>query len=227
MSIGTLNEGPLHQALKAVYDTDGAEAEVPIGSYVADLRHPDDVLYEIQTAGFGQMRRKLEALLPEHRVVLVHPIAGIKHIVKLPVDADGAESRRRSPKRGRIAHVVGELVSIPHLLDHPNFELEVVLTEEEEVRRFEPDRAWRRKGWVVVQRRLCQVLTRVRIRSAADLLTLLQRPLPEQFTTRELADALDEPRWVAQKLAYCLRQAGAIEVCGKQGNALSYRVPPG
>ena len=39
----------------------------------------------------------------------------------------------------------------------------------------------------------------------------------------DLADAMGQPRWLAQKLAYCLRESGAAELCGKDGNALLYR----
>lgn len=227
MNIGVYNEGPLHQALKAHYAVAGSREEVPVGAYVADVQHPDDVIYEIQTGGFGPLKRKLEALLEAHRVVLVHPVAAVRYIIKLPESVDLAPRRRRSPKRGSIAQVAGELVSIPHLLDHPNFELEVVLIEEEEVRCRAEGRAWRRRGWRVVERRLCQVLGRQRFASSADLFGLLQGPLPEPFTTVELAVAMGQPRWLAQKLAYCLRVAGCIEVCGKQGNALCYQRAPG
>jgi hypothetical protein len=48
--------------------------------------------------------------------------------------------------------------------------------------------------------------------------------LPDEFTTKELAAAMDAPRPLAQKLAYCLREAGEITICGKQGNALCYRL---
>ncbi len=226
VNIGVLNEGPLHQALKAYYSVPGASQEVGVGSFVADVVHPDQRIYEIQTGGFASMKRKLESVLEHHRVVLVHPIAHVRYLVKLDDHEDGQATRRRSPRRGRIAHVVAELVSIPHLLNHPNFELEVVLTEEEEVRRHVPGTARRRKGWQVVQRRLCAVLEQHRFRSARDLLALLQSPLAEPFTTAELAESLDEPRWLAQKLAYCLRESGVIDVCGRQGNALRYRFAP-
>jgi hypothetical protein len=223
VNIGVYNEGPLHEALKDCYSVPGARQEVPVGSFVADVQHPDEVIYEIQTGGFGALRRKLESLLASHRVVLVHPIAGVRYLVKLSDDADAPVSRRRSPKRGSVAHVLIELVSIPSLLDHPNFELEVVLIEEEELRRPAAGRSWRRKGWRVVQRRLSRVLETRRFTSTADLFTLLQAPLPETFTTAEIATALAQPRWLAQKLAYCLREAGRVEICGKRGNALEYR----
>lgn len=223
MNIGVYNEGPLHQALKAHYAVSGSREEVPVGTFVADVQHPDDVIYEIQTGGFGAMRRKLEALLDAHRVVLVHPVAAVRYIVKVPESVDVVPRRRRSPKRGSLADVVSELVSIPRLLDHPNFELEVVLIEEEEVRCRAEGRAWRRHGWRVVERRLCRVLDRHRFASSADLFDLLQAPLPDLFTTAELASSLGQPRWLAQKFAYCLRVAGRIDVCGKRGNALCYR----
>jgi hypothetical protein len=221
--IGTLNEGPLHQALKSLYLTGRGEEEVPVGNYVADVRAEDDVIYEIQTGGFAPLKRKLAALLEHHRVVLVHPIAAVRYIVKLPEEEDGQASRRKSPKRATAANIIEELVSIPHLLDHPNFQVEVVLIEEDEIRMFDPDRVRRRGGWRVVSRRLNDVLEQRRIGSREDLYSFVHGPLPEAFSTADLSEAMGQPRWLAQKLAYCLRESGAAELCGKSGNALLYR----
>lgn len=221
--IGTLNEGPLHEALKSLYLDGGAESEVDVGGYVADVRRSDAVLYEIQTGGFAPLKRKLRALLDSHRVVLVHPIAAVRYIVKLAEQPDDPPNRRRSPKRGCLAQVVTELVSIPDLLAHPNFELEVVLIEEEELRGYDPHRVRRRGGWRVLSRHLTRVVTRHRFGSHWDLFALVEGPLPEIFSTRELAAAMGQPRWLAQKLAYCLRESGAVEIAGKSGNALLYR----
>ena len=219
-----LNESPLHETLKALYaETDG-DQEVSVGDFVADVRLADRRIFEIQTSGFGALRVKLERLLEDHQVVLVHPIAQVRHIIKLPESVDEEAQRRRSPRRGSVAHVVSELVSIPRMLAHPNFELEVVLVEEEQLRRRVAGRARRRRGWVVVQRRLAGVLARVRFRQPEDLLTLVPQELPETFTTGDLAAAMGEPRWVGQKLAYCLRESGVIAQCGKNGNARCYRL---
>jgi len=224
VTIGILNEGPLHQAIKSLYCGAGAREEVAVGGYVADVRGVDDVIYEVQTAGFGSLKAKLSNLLNEHRVVLVHPIAVVRHIIKLSDQPDRPATRRRSPKRGALAHVLDELVSIPQLLNHPNFELEVVLIEVEELRSYDPGRVRRRNGWRVVQRRLQEVLAVERFCCARDLLRMVPGELPDEFTTRELAAAMNEPRWLAQKLAYCLREAGEITICGKQGNTLRYRM---
>ena len=106
------------------------------------------------------MRRKLDALLDEHPIRIVHPIAAEKWIRK--IDDDGTVvSRRRSPKRGIAADVCSELTSFPSLLSHPNFSLEVLLVQEEEVRRPDPG-AWRKKGWRVAERRLVGILERGR-----------------------------------------------------------------
>ena len=199
------------------------EAEIAVGNYVADVRGSDDVLYEIQTGSFSPLKKKLATLIENHKVVLVYPIAAVRYIVKLPTDPDAQATRRKSPKRGDLTHVVEELVSIPTLLNHANFELEVVLIEEDEFRLFDPDRVRRRNGWRVVGRELTEVLGRRRFRCRDDLFDLIKEPLPEVFTTRELAEAMGQPRSLAQKLAYCLRESGALEICGKSGNALCYQ----
>ena len=228
MPIGTLNEGPLHEALKAEYLHEYGKSrhsahEVAIGDFVADVRGTDGVLYEIQTAGFGAIRRKLRALVEDHHIVLVHPIAARYRIVKLPTTADGEPTPRRSPKRGHPALVASELVYIPDLLAHPNFELEVVMVELDEVRRHDPKHTRRRGGWRVEARELTRIVSRHRFSTLDDLFGLLRSPLPNVFTTADLAQALAQPRWVAQKLAYVLREGCAVEVCGKDGNALRYR----
>ena len=227
MSIGTLNAGPLHEALKAEYlhaygqSRDSAH-EVAVGDFVADVRGTDGALYEIQTSGFSAIRRKLRTLIADHRVILVHPIAARYRIVKLAA-TDKGTTRRRSPKRGHPEQVASELVYIPDLLAHPNFELEVVMVELDEMRRHDPKRTRRRGGWRVEARVLTRIVSRHRFRSLDDLFGLARSPLPSPFTTADLSEALAQPRRVAQKLAYVLRVGGVVDVCGKKGNALCYR----
>ncbi|MGI9326394.1 MAG: hypothetical protein ACR2PZ_14325 [Pseudomonadales bacterium] len=221
--IGTLNESPLHRALKGHYLSrlDCAVAEAPVGDYVADLLDGQQI-YEIQTRGLGSMRHKLEQLLTDFRVVVVHPIASVSVIVKLSQEADGTFSRRRSPKKGQLLNVLDELVSIPELLQHPNFELEVVLVEQELIREYACALRRGRGGWRTIERRLLNLLSAHRFRSCGDLWNLLQEELVQTFGTVEIAQALGSNRAMAQKFAYCMRHAGEIEVVGKQGNSLLY-----
>ncbi len=219
--VGTLAEGSLHAALKRWYARPGDRVEVPVAGFVADLVR-GDVLVEIQTSGFSSMGRKFDHLLDHHEVRLVHPIAVDTTIVKV---GDGGEvlSRRRSPKHGTVHHVFAELVSFPNLLDHPNLTLEVVLTREDQVRTHDPDRAWRRKGWVVADRRLVEVVDHVVFATPADLADLLPADLPVDFTTADLAGALGCRRRLAQQMAYCLRHLDLVRIVDKRGNAIVYR----
>lgn len=219
--IGILREQHLHAALKEWYRQEGDGVEVKIGGFVIDLVR-GDVLIEIQTRSFSSMRKKLDHLLDTHPIRLVHPIAAEKWIHKID-DAGVVVSRRKSPKRGTAVDVCAELVAFPMLLSHPNFTLEVVLVQEEEVRRPDPT-AWGKKGWRVVERRLLGILERFEFNSPEDLLSLLPGALPNPFTTGDLADGLGRTRHLAQELAYCLRSSGALEATGRTRSGIEYIV---
>lgn len=219
--VGTLRERHLHAALKRWYAEADDGIEVPVDGFVIDLVR-DGVLIEIQTSGFSSMKRKLATLLDGHAVRLVYPIPTEKWIVRL--DEQGrVASRRRSPKHGAAIDLFAELVSFPELVAHTDLTLEILLIREEEVRRFDGSRAWRRKGWVVEERRLLDVVDRLVVDSPPALAALLPDDLPVDFSTADLAIALGRRRQLAQQMAYCLRRLGLIEMVGKNGNAVVYR----
>lgn len=218
--VGTLKETHLHASLKEWCAQPGDEFEVAVDRFVIDIVRGDQLI-EIQTRGFSSMKKKLDALLDEHRIHIVHPIAGRKWIVRGPHDGKPS-SRRKSPRHGTVYDLFAELVSFPWLIDHPHLSLEVLITDEEEVRRFDGNKSWRRRGWKVVERRLLEVTDRHLIESPDDLASLMPPDLPDGFATADLATAIDRPRRTAQQMAYCLREANIIEISGKQGNALEY-----
>jgi hypothetical protein len=218
--IGTLRENHLHASLKQWFSEPGDRFEVSVGRFVADIVR-DDRLIEIQTRGFSSMKSKLDALLDEHRIHIVHPIPRNKWIVRAPHDGKPS-ARRKSPKSGSVHDIFSELVSFPTLLDHPNLSLEVVMTDEEELRRFDANTSWRRKGWTVVERRLLEVSERHVLETPNDLMSLVPAGLPEPFTTADLAKSIGRPRRIGQQMAYCLRETGMIEIAGKAGNAVLY-----
>lgn len=220
--INTWNEGPLHAALKAWYTQPGDALEVPVDGYIIDLVR-GDVLIEIQTRGFSALRDKLAALTRAHPVRLVYPIAQEKWIVKLAEDGKSEVSRRRSPKRGDVEQIFDELVSIPHLLAQPNFTLEVVFIHEEEARRYDARRGWRRKGWVTHERRLVKVVGQQSFTSPEDLRALLPASLAEPFTAADLARLIPGSLRRAQKMIYCLRAMGILTATGKRGRAMLYQ----
>jgi hypothetical protein len=218
--VGTLRESHLHAALKEWLAEPGDRFEVAVGRFVIDIVRGDSLI-EIQTGGFAALRRKLDVLLDEHPIQIVHPVAGRKWIVRGP-HAGKPSTRRKSPKRGTVYSIFSELVSFPWLIDHPNLSIDVLVTDQEELRRFDGNTSWRRKGWSVVERRLLDVTKRVSIVSSADLAALLPTDLPEPFTTADLAALTGEPRRIGQQMAYCLREAGVLQIAGKTGNTLQY-----
>jgi len=225
-----MTETPLHAALKAWYAQPGDEVEVPLDGYIIDVKR-GETLIEIQTQSFSSIKAKLLDLVPRHPVRLVYPIAQERWIIKVDEDRTTVLSRRKSPKRGTMLHVFDELVRFPALLADSNLTLELLLTQEEEVRHHEPQRrsrrSWSRRGWMTHERRLLDVLSVHHFDDPTALAELLPDSLAEPdavpFTTRDLAAALKERRNLAQKMAYCLRESGVLQVVGKRGNALLYR----
>ena len=224
--IGTLNEKPLHAALKQWYAQPGDRFEAPVDGYVIDLVR-GELLIEIQTASFAALKRKLADLVTRHPVRLVYPVAQERWLLKLAPDGHSHLGRRKSPQRRSLMHLFEELVSFPQLLSSPNFSLHVLLIQEEQVRRYDSKRAWRRKGWVTHERRLLQVVDNRLFETPADMAALLPAGLAEPFTTSDLAAAIAKPRWLAQKMAYCLRKMGVITAIGKRGNAILYHKQTG
>ena len=219
--ISTLNEKPLHAALKEWYAQPGDRLEVPVDGYIIDIVR-GDLLVEIQTRSFSSLKKKLVALTESHPVHLVYPIAQEKWIVKLGDDGYSHTSRRKSPKRGKVEDIFAELVSFPQLLAHPRFSLEVLLIQEDELRRHDPNRGWRRRGWMTVERRLLRVVDRQVFETPQDIGNLLPSALTEPFTTAHLSAAISRPRRLAQQMAYCLREMGLIASVGKRRNAVLY-----
>ena len=220
MPIGNLRETSLHAALKAWYARPGDELEAKVAGYFVDLRR-GDILIEIQTRNFSALKRKLSRLLEDYTVQLVHPVAQEKYIVRQGKKGQTL-SRRKSPKRGQAVALFDELVSIAELAAHPRFSLEIVLTREEEISREGRGGSWRRRGWKVVDRRLLDVLGRVEFATLSDYATFLPTTLPATFTTGDLAEHSGHPLYLAQKMVYCLRRMGALEVVGKRRNAALY-----
>jgi hypothetical protein len=219
--IGLLNEKPLHASLKQWYARPGDRLEVKVDGFVIDIVR-DDLLIEIQTGNFSSIKSKLIKLAHSHRVRLIYPIVQEKWIVRSATHNGKEVLRRKSPKKGRVEDVFEELVSIPQLLMNPNFSLEVLMIRGEEVRRYTKRRVRRR--WLIEGRRLLDVLDQRSFGQSADWLRFLPDGL-ELFTTSDLASRMNTGRELAQKVAYCLREARMIELIGKRGRANLYRVP--
>lgn len=218
--IGTLNEKPLHEALKRWYAKPGDRLEAPVDGFVVDIMR-GELLIEVQTRNFSAIRRKLESLVARHPVRLVYPIPCEKWIARQA--RDGAQvSRRRSPRRGRHEDVFEELVSIPELPRSHNFSLELLLIREEEVRRHDSARCWRRRGWVTHERRLVEVVGQRTLSTPLEICAFIPSTLADPFTASDLATSLASSLRLARMMVYCLRKMGCIALVGKRAKAPLY-----
>jgi hypothetical protein len=220
-----MQESSLHAALKLLYASRGGRQEVLVDGYLIDVVL-DDLLVEIQTRNFSALKPKLIILLEKHAVRLVHPIALKKWIVTLPKHGDRPISRRKSPKKGRIEDLFNELVHIGHLVSHPDMQVELLHTYEEEIRRDDGQGSWRRKGVSIVDRRLLEVIEERTLNFPKDYLSMLPKRLPQPFTNRHLAEALKIRLNLAQKMSYSLRAMGILVIREKSGNALLQEINP-
>jgi hypothetical protein len=112
----------------------------------------------VQTGGFGALGAKLDALLDEYRVRIVHPVAAERRIVRLNEEGE-VVSVRRSSKRATVVEVFDKLVAFPSLLTHPNLTIEVLLLREDHIRAARPLTSRPRKR-DPGERRLVEVLDR-------------------------------------------------------------------
>jgi hypothetical protein len=221
--IGLLRETSLHAALKNWYAQEGDRMEVLIGGYVIDIVR-DGLLIEVQTRGFSSLKTKLVRLTQNYPVRLVYPIAQEKWIVRISPDGQTRLARRRSPKRGRPEHLFNELVRFPTLVKNPNFSIETLLTQEEEIWQDDGKGSWRRKGWSIADHHLLNVVGSIVLADPQDFCALLPPGLPQPFTTSDLAQALPVPRSLAQKMVYCLKEMGVLKGVGKIGRSNLYRL---
>jgi len=212
-------ESSLHRQLKERYGlAPGGCLEVVIGDYRIDAVSSDGTLIEVQSGSLAPLRGKLNRLLDEHRVRVVKPVVLARRIVRR-TRRDGADvSTRLSPKRGALVDVFDDLIGLARIFPHSNLEVEVLAVEIDEIRL--PRRRW--PGYAVVDRRLREITETVRLRHPSDLWALLPNHPAGAFTTLDLAERLGRPVTLAQRIAYCLRQAGAVETLGKIGNRRVY-----
>lgn len=223
-------ETSLHQQLKAHYAGDEGVIEVKLGRYRIDAVRPrkrrGDLLIEIQHGGLAAIRDKIAELLKKHDVLVVKPIVATKRLVKREKLGGKVLSSRRSPKRGVPLDLFNELLHFTRVFPHKRLTIETPLVEVEEHRRpgHGKRRRWRKNDFVVDDQVLVEVGETHRYETVADLLRLLPPRMPKEFDTGELAKALKIDRWLAQRIAYVLRETGAAKPTGKRGNAIVYQL---
>jgi len=217
-------ETSLHRDLKAIYAGTGNRQEVACEGYRIDAVRRG-LLIEIQHGSLAAIRDKVSTLLEKHRVLVVKPLVARKQLIKQDRKQGRVVSKRFSPKRAQLLDLFDELVYFVSVFPHRRLALEVPLVEVQEWRYpgHGRRRRWRRNDFQVEDQKLLRVVETFRFKKRTDLCKLLPPSLPVTFHTGHLAQGLKVPRHTAQRMAYCLRETGAVRVVGKQGNTILYR----
>jgi len=214
-------ETSLHRQLKEFYCGDEASREVTVGEYRVDAVVAGQLI-EIQQASLAALRTKVTALVSGHDVIVVKPLAAHKTLLRRDRKGGPIVARRASPRHETLLDLFQDLVHFVEVFPHPRLVLEVLLTEQEEIRVRRKKRKRWEKDYRIEDRKLVGICSRHVLTSVDDLRGLLPTGLEDPFTTAELAKSAGIPRWLAQKMAYCLRKTGAIAQIGKHRNAILY-----
>lgn len=216
-------ETSLHRQLKQLYAGDEAACEQRLGKYRIDAVKGKELI-EIQHGKLAAIRDKVRELLKRRHVRVVKPLISRKLLIRLDAPGGVELSRRLSPKQATLWDLFHELVYFTRVFPHKRLTLEVPLVEIEETRYpgHGRRRRWRKNDFVVADQRLMEVGVTHIFTTNNDLLALLPPDLPSKFDTAELAAGLKQPRWIAQRIAYVLRQTKAVELAGKRGRAQLY-----
>lgn len=213
-------ERTLHRQLKEQFGpAAGGRSEVTFAGFRIDAIDAQGSLIEVQSGALGPLRRKLAKLLLEHCLKVVKPVVISRRILRKSHREGITLSARMSPKRGELLDVFEDLMGVARLFPHPNLQIDVMEVGIDEVR--VPRK--RRPGYRVIDRSLREEGQTLTLHLAQDLWKLLPCPLPDQFTTVDLAESTGRSIDFAQKIAYCLRTSGAAIGIGKTVNRIVYQ----
>lgn len=217
-TIGTLNEKTVHNALKCYYCRE-LDHEAKIGSFYADGAG-ENGLYEIQTASFSKLERKLSKMLRAAHVTVVYPYPKIVH--NFSIDEQTGEILSSSTRRNSsLSKFFLELYRIKTFLTNPNLTICIAQLEIEQKTFYKDSRKIRRKG-MKKEKIPKRYIKEIRLDNKTDYLDFLPNGLPSEFTKKELNKLLPatDPSIMLEILEY----VGAVSRIGKRGGETVYTV---
>ena len=227
VGIGMQKEKTLHAVLKNYKDPDPSHQEIPVLGYIADICDEErGSITEIQTGNMEAMARKLDAFLPYYQVTIVYPIPHTKWVVWIDPATGELIKRNRSNFTGTWYQMFAELYWIREYLNEPNLTVNPVLLDVEEYRLQDGWGNGGKRGSHRYDTVPVSVFDEMYIRGAKDLAALLPAALPEEFTSRELENAVGIHRRAVSysEILNVMTAAGVTERIGKKGRAYLYKI---
>lgn len=224
--IGTYREKTVHKVLKYFCEPDETFHEIPLGEYIADIKK-DNKIIEIQTAGFGAIKKRLDFFLQSNEVTVVYPIVGKKHLVWVDPETGENAPPVKSPAKGNALHILPELLRLGDLFGNGALTIKCALLEVTEYKLLDGWGNGGKRGAHRLDRVPSGLTDIVSVSNSDDVRRLLCFKSGERFSSKELAKACGFSHKSTRRVSLSLRflkNIKIIEPDSKKGNAIIYRV---
>ena len=220
-NIGTLNEKCIHSALKYYYGED-CDQEAKIGDFYADVV-TENGIYEIQTANFSRLNKKLEKMLQACHVTVVYPFE--RRVKSLNADEKTGEILTEGNYRyfSSYTKFFLELYRIKSFLTDPNLTICIAELDVERVN-YVSRKTMRRSGRGKYSKNPTALRREIYLQKSRDYSFFLPDGLSVEFTAAELGKLMKatDPGIMLEITSYM----GLTERIGKKGSAYLYRLCP-
>ena len=217
--IGTLNEKHIHSALKN-YFSENPDREAKIGSFIADAAGENGV-YEIQTANWNKLNKKLDVFLDVCHVTVVYPFEQRVHNVRInEITGEVLNPSVRNNKD--LSRFFLELYRIKSFLTHPNLTVCLAGLEIEKIIFTDPDNPRKRVRSSRQEKikKPISIISEIYLNNRKDYREFLPENLPKTFTKKQFR-AVSGTR-DASVMLEILEYVSVVHKCGKAGNSFVY-----
>ena len=217
-TIGTLNEKAIHNALKCYYCNE-ADHEAKIGGFWADGAGENGI-FEIQSANFTYLAKKLSQMLRLSHVTVVYPFEKTTHSYAIN-EQTGEVMSQTTRTVSSLSKLFLELYRLKAFLTNPNLSVRVAFLETDRKTYYKDSRKRRYRG---MKKEKCpkRLLSEILLDSPEDYAQFVPEGLPEQFTREQLQKLV--PTTDAGLMLSVLEFTHVVERVGKSGRSNLYQI---
>ena len=221
--IGTLAEKTIHRILKLYIEPNVKNHEVKYRGIVADIFNSEGI-FEIQTASFERLSKKLTRILDDVRVTIVCPIISEKTLCWINKGTGEISEPRKSPKKETALDVFRNLYRIKDFLDNDNLHILLVDLNVQEYKYLNGRDKTGKKGSTRAERIPNKLLDIREISSVDDYARFFPKNLSEKFTASEFSRAIKRTQRYAYTILRFFLHVGVISHAGNKGKAFLYEL---
>lgn len=215
-TIGTLNEKTIHHALKCYYCSE-TDHEAKIGDFYAD-GVGENGIFEIQSANFTYLAKKLTRMLQASRVTVVYPYEKKSRVISIN-ESTGEVLSETKRTDSSFSKLFLELYRLKAFLTNPNLTIRIAFLEVDKKLYYKSDKRVRRRG---MKKEKCptRFISEIVLERAEDYKVFIPDGLPETFTKAELQKLCRTTD--AGLMLSVLEFVGLVERAGKRGKSNLY-----